>query len=110
MADQKAVSLSPGGPGAEVTIYYNDVNGRIGNVEWLVQAPAVKATITIWNTAVSITTPVIERTEGPGSGAEAVPGNQRMVTIVDPEIGTYIGLPPNIIYVFNIEYQDTDAE
>jgi len=101
MANQKAASMTIGVPGVELMIWYNDVNLRIGNVEWVVTPPGIAARVRIWDTNISETVPVIDRTEGQGSGAENVPGNYRMVEVVD-ENGAQIILPPNIRYTFTI--------
>lgn len=102
MANAKAASMTIGIPGAEITIWYNDDNNRIGNVEWTVMPPGVVCRVRVWDTNVSEVDPVIDRTEGQGTGAESIPGNYRMVEITD-EFGTYLSLPPNIRYKFNME-------
>lgn len=84
----------------EIVIWYNDVNLRIGNLEWNVVPAGVAVRCRIWDTNVSTETPVIDRTEGQGSGSETIPGNYRMVEVVDPEEGPYLDLPPNIRFTF----------
>lgn len=100
MADQKAVSMTAGHPGVEVVIWYNDVNDRIGNVEWTITS-SVAVTTTIWDTNVSSTVPVINRTETT-SGSETVPGNYRMEEVTENG-DTYMDLPSNILYQFNVQ-------
>jgi hypothetical protein len=101
MANQKAVSMTIGIPGVEIIVWYNDANNRIGNIEWSIVPSGVACRIRIWDTNISSTDPVIDRTEGQGSGAETIPGNYQMVEETD-EIGTHLMLPPNIEWTFNI--------
>ena len=100
MANQKAVSMSIGIPGVEVMIWYNDVNRRIGAVEWNITPPGIVCRARVWDSNISAVDPVIDRTEGQGSGAENVPGNYRMVELEDPIGGPYVTFPDNISYNF----------
>lgn len=102
MADKKSVSMTTGIPGIEIAIWYNDVNLRIGSVTWQIDPPGFAARLRVWDSNISDVTPVIDRTEGQGSGAENVPGNYQMVEVVDPELGTYFDFPPNISYTFQV--------
>ena len=104
MANQKAASMTIGIPGVEVIIWYNDANKRIGALEWAIPQSGIVVRARVWNTDVSLTEPVLDRTEGgPASGAENVPGNYQMVEVLDEEGQTNIELPPNIKYQFNIQ-------
>ena len=103
MANQKAISVTIGIPDVEVMIWYNDVNLKIGTVEWNMPIPGVVAWVRIWDSNVSATEPVIDRTVGQGTGSESVPGNYRMVERSEPELGlTWYELPENITYTVNI--------
>ena len=99
MANAKAVSMTMGIQGAEIIIWYNDVNNRIGAVEWNISQPGIACRVMIWDTNISSIDPIIDRTEGQGSGAETIPGNYQLVEIND-EWGTHLGLPPNIHHIF----------
>lgn len=103
MANQKAVSMTIGISDVEILIWYNDTNNRIGALEWNIPEPGVVIRARIWDSNISTTDPVIDRTEGQGTGAENIPGNYRMVEITDPFGETYLDLPPNISNHFNIE-------
>jgi len=94
--------MTIGVPGVEVMIWYNDVNLRIGAVEWVIPEPGVVCRAQIWDSNVSETEPVIDRTEGQGNGAINIPGNYRMVIVDDPDVGPGLSLPPNITYSFRI--------
>ena len=101
MANQKAVSMTIGVPGVEVMIWYNDVNLKIGAVEWNIPVPGIAVRARVWDTNISATEPVLDRTEGQGTGAENVPGNYRMVEVTEgPD--TFLDLPPNILYSFQL--------
>lgn len=102
MASVKAASMTIGIPGVEIVIWYNDANNRIGNVEWTITPPGVVARLRVWDSNISDVTPVIDRTEGQGSGAETVPGNYQMVEVTEPGVGTYMTLPSNLTYAFTI--------
>ena len=98
MANQKAVSVQTGITGVEVMIWYNDANNRVGAVEWNIPQAGNVVRIRIWNSNVSPDDPVVDRTEGQGSGAQNVPGNHTMVL----EDGDLV-LPPYLSWIFNIE-------
>ena len=102
MANQKAASMTIGVPGVEIMIWYNDVNLRIGSVEWTIPEPGIAARIKIWDSNISLTEPVVDRTEGQGTDAENVPGNYQMELVQDehePDL-EYYALPSNITYMF----------
>lgn len=101
MADLKAVSMGVGVPGVEIAIWYNEVNDKIGAVTWEIAEPGIACRVRIWDTNVSEVTPVIDRTEGQGSGAESILGNYRMVEVTEGG-ETFMDLPPNIVYKFEI--------
>jgi hypothetical protein len=102
MANQKYASMTINVPGVEVIIWYNDVNLRIGTVEWIIPEPGIAAHVQIWDSNVDPEVPVIDRTVGQGSGAELIPGNYRLVEVED-DYGTYLSLPDNITYRINIQ-------
>lgn len=102
MANKKMISMRLGIPGVELIIWYNDANMRIGNIEWNIQPPGIAARLKIWDSNVSAETPVIDRTEGQGSGAENIPGNYKLVERVDPEFGPELAFPDNITFSFQI--------
>lgn len=101
MANQKVTSMTISVPGVEVCIWYNDVNLRITEVEWMIPEPGIVAWVRVWDSNVSPTIPVIDRTVGQGNGAENIPGNYRVVEVTD-EFGTSYELPENITYSINI--------
>lgn len=97
MANQKAVSMTVGDGLCEIMIWYNDVNNRIGNIEWNM-ATGFAGRVQIWDTGNLI----YDQVYGSGQGAETVPGNYRMVQQSDPEFGTWMALPPELSWQFNI--------
>lgn len=103
MANQKLMSMTIGVPGIEIMIWYNDVNLRVGAVEWTLPEPGIVARVQIWDSNVDPDVPVIDRTLGQGNGAETIPGNYRLVEIEDPDLGNYLWLPENITFRFNIQ-------
>lgn len=104
MANQRAASMTlHAAPGVELIIWYNDANLRIGALEWNIPVSGIVARLRVWDSNVSTTTPVIDRTEGQGSGSENVPSNYRMELVDDPDQGQILEFPPNISYTFNIE-------
>jgi hypothetical protein len=102
MANQKAMSMTISEPGVEIMIWYNDTNLRIGSVEWTIPALGIVVRVRIWDSNISATVPVIDRTEGQGSDEENIPGNYQMIEMTDPDVGTYYEFPGNIAYTFLI--------
>lgn len=103
MADQKYTSMKISTPGVEVMIWYNDVNLRIGTIEWILPQPGIAAHVRVWDSNVDPEIPVIDRTVGQGNGAELIPGNYRLVEMEDPDLGPYLSLPANLTYHINIQ-------
>lgn len=101
----KVASMTIGVPGVEVWIEYNPSNLRIQSVQWEIPVSGVVVRARVWDTDVSTIDPVYDRTEGgPSSGAQTIPGNNRLVEVSGlPGEGSYLDLPSNIIYKFNIE-------
>ena len=95
----KAVSLTTGEPGLEVWLEYSAGNRRIQSVQWTIPATGIVVRARVWRDG----NLVFDRTvAGPASGAETVPGNIQLVEVTDAA-GTYLDLPPNISYQFNVE-------
>lgn len=97
MANKAAFEMGLGVPGASAIVWYNDVNNRVGNIE--VSVPAGwEATARIWKAGNLVFT----RAYLPGSYSETVPGNERMVLVVDPA-GDYYDLPVGITWAVNFQ-------
>lgn len=94
----KAVEMNIGIPGVSLWIEYNPNNLRILNVQWTIPQPGIAIRARVWDSGVL----VLDRTEGQGSGSENIPGNLRMVEVTDTA-GTYLDLPANITYKFNMQ-------
>jgi hypothetical protein len=75
-----------------VSIEYNDVNLRVGSAFFTVP-PGITAMVRIWDDGVL----KLDTMYQPGSYEENVPGNYRVVEMIDPEDGTpYVTMPPEI--------------
>lgn len=95
----RVASLTTGLPGFEVWIEYAAGNRRIQSVQWSIPRTGVVVRARIWRNGQL----VFDRTiAGPANGAETVPGNIQLVEVTDAA-GTYLDLPPDITYQFNVE-------
>ena len=94
----KAIEMTIGIPDVSLWIEYQESNNRILNVQWTIPQPGIAIRARVWDSGVL----VIDRTEGQGSGSMNIPGNYRMVEVTDSS-GTYMDLPPNITYGFNMQ-------
>ena len=105
MADKKFIRMTTGIDGVEVAIWYNDINLRIGAVTWNIPEPGLACRLRVWDSNISDETPVVDRTEGQGSGSESVPGNYQVVEVsetIDGEPVTWFDLPSNLSYIFSV--------
>lgn len=90
-----------GYPGVSVTIWYNDVNNRIGNVEWVIPGGLdVEVDVWIWNTDINPEIPIYENLGITASGEEVVPENHLMVEVTD-DAGTYMRPPLYLLWKFH---------
>ena len=106
-----AETLTLRADGFTMWINYLTSNLRITTVEWDLPARqdvVCTATLTLYDTDISDTVPLIVQSEtSPSSGTENVPGAQyRMVWIEDAneEGGGYYDLPPNLSYTLSMTF------
>lgn len=95
----KAVAMSIGVPGMEVSINYNTSNQRITSADWAIPSSGIVARVRVWWSGVL----VYDRTiAGPSSGTENIPGNHKVVEVIE-DGQTFYDLPPEMTYNINIE-------
>ena len=100
----KAVAVGMSIPGVEVWISYLENSLRVTTVEWTIPVSGIVVRTRIYDIRQSETIPIYDRTIGvPVSGTENVPGNHRMVQVLDEEGNPFLDLPAYIKYHINIE-------
>jgi len=90
--------------GTTITVGWNDVNLRIGDVSWDMTLPAT-VRVRIYRQDISPIPVYDEVHVGPQTGATNVPGNLRMVEYTDPlypEEGTRLLYPDGLVMEFEV--------
>jgi hypothetical protein len=95
----KAVAMSIGIPGTEISINYNTSNLRITSVDWSIPQSGIVARARIWDDG----NLVYDRTvAGPATGSENVPGQYRVRQVTE-DGQTFFDLPASLTYTINVE-------